>query len=79
MGCIWRFADNILEMIFYFRYEYFYSMSLKLVPKGPNNNQSLVKIRVSYQTGDKPSSRSMAALFIDTIMHHAALMSQNSY
>ena len=34
MGCIYRFADNIFEMIFYFRYDYFLFNVTEISSKG---------------------------------------------
>ena len=51
-------------------------ISLKFVPKGPNNNvPALVQIMAWRQTGDKPLSEPMMTQFNDAYMHHLASMS----
>ena len=50
-------------------------ISLNLLPKGPINVMpALIQIMAWCQTGHKPLSRLMRALFTDVYMHHSALV-----
>ena len=52
-------------------------ISLKFVPKGPINDESvLVQIMAWRRTCDKPLSEPMMVSFNDAYMRHSALMSE---
>ena len=62
-----------------FMYEKFCTLiqiSLKFVPKGPiDNNSVLVQVMAWRWTGDKPLPEPMLAQFIDAYMRHQGKMS----
>ena len=67
-----HFADDIFECIF--MNEKFFiliQISLKFVPKGPNDNKSaLVQVMAWRRTGDKPLPEPILTEFTDAYMPH---------
>ena len=45
-------------------------ISLKFVPKGPIDNESLVQVMAWIQTGDKPLHEEILNQFADTYMRY---------
>ena len=68
---------TIKKKILKWKYLYFDSNFIEIVPKGPFNPASLVLVKAWCQKSNKLLSEPMIALFTDTYMymHHSASMS----
>ena len=66
-----HFADDIFECIFFEKFFILIQISLKFVPKGPNENKSaLVQVMAWRRIGDKPLPEPILAEFTDAYMPH---------
>ena len=60
------FADDISGAFSWIKILYFYLNFIEVIPKGPNNNKSvLVQVMARHRTGDKPLSEPVLTLFAD--------------
>ena len=71
-----HFSDDIFKCIFSMKIAKFLQISLRVIPKGPiNNNPASVQIMAWCRLGDKPLSESIVIWYSDAQMLHSASMS----